>query len=174
VGGGCRGRALAVALVAAGHVVRISSRRGAARKAIEEAGAECWAGTPDVVGSLRYALENVTVMMWALGTASGDRDELATLHGSRLEMMLWTAIDSSARGVVYEAAGTVDAAALDAGADAVARIGRRAGIPFAVVRTDPRQLDRWVDDARSAIESLLGPGLASQGRSTKLRPKRNS
>ena len=158
MGGGCRGRALAADLVQAGLAVRTTSRGGAARAAIERAGAECWDGTPDVVGSLRYALENVTVMMWALGTASGHPDHLAALHGSRLEMMLWTAIDSSARGVVYEAAGTVDPDLLVSGAGVVTRIGERAGIPFALLDAAPSPVERWVDEARAAVESLLAPG----------------
>ena len=73
IGGGCRGLALTRELVADGHAVRAVTRTEAGRAAIEEAGAECWIGDPDVVGTLRYALENVTIVVWALGTASGTR-----------------------------------------------------------------------------------------------------
>ena len=70
IGGGCRGLALTRELVADGHAVRAVTRTEAGRPAIEAAGAECWIGDPDVVGTLRYALESVTVLVWALGTAA--------------------------------------------------------------------------------------------------------
>ena len=105
VGGGCRGLDLARALIAEGHAVRAVTRRPEARAAIEAAGAECFAGDPDVVGTLRYALDNVTILLWLLGTASGPADKVAALHGSRLRMMLDKTTDTTVRGVVYEAAG---------------------------------------------------------------------
>ena len=67
IGGGCRGLALTRALVADGHAVRAVTRSEARRAEIEAAGAECWIGDPDVVGTLRYALESVTIVVWALG-----------------------------------------------------------------------------------------------------------
>ena len=73
VGGGCRGLALARDLVAAGHAVRAVTRREAGRREIEAAGCECWIGDPDVIGTLRYALDNVTLLLWLLGTASDRR-----------------------------------------------------------------------------------------------------
>ena len=50
--------------------MRFVTRHEAFRPEIEAAGGECWIGTPDVVGTLRYALENVTILMWLLGRAS--------------------------------------------------------------------------------------------------------
>ena len=79
------------------------------RAAIEAVGAECWIGTPDRVASLRYALEGVTLACWLLGNACGEPDELAALHGSRLEFFLGQTIDTTVRGLIYEAAGSVDA-----------------------------------------------------------------
>jgi uncharacterized protein YbjT (DUF2867 family) len=61
VGGGCPGLELARDLAAEGHAVRVVTRRPEARAAIEAAGAECFIGDPDVVGTLRYALDNVTI-----------------------------------------------------------------------------------------------------------------
>src|SRR5206468_4749623 len=83
VGGGCRGLALARSLVAEGHAVRAVTRDQSKRGAIEAAGCECWPGDPDRIGTLRYALENATVLAWMLGTVDAPE-----LHGSRLEMML--------------------------------------------------------------------------------------
>ena len=71
VGGGCRGLGLTENLVADGHAVRAVTRHERKRARIEQAGGECWIGDPDVVGTLRYALENVTILIWALGTAAG-------------------------------------------------------------------------------------------------------
>jgi len=84
VGGGCRGLALARTLVAEGHAVRAVTRAPARRAEIEAAGCECWIGDPDRIGSLRYALDNVTVLLWLLGTATGSNVE--ALHLSRLRM----------------------------------------------------------------------------------------
>ena len=117
IGGGCRGLSLTENLVADGHAVRAVTRDEAKRRCIEHAGAECWIGDPDVVGTLRYALENVTILVWALGTASGTPDEVAALHGPRLEMMLSKSIDTTVRGVLYEAAGSVAPELLEGGID---------------------------------------------------------
>jgi NAD(P)-dependent dehydrogenase (short-subunit alcohol dehydrogenase family) len=158
VGGGCRGLALARELVADGHAVRATTRHERNRARIEAAGAECWVGDPDVVGTLRYALENVTILVWALGTAAGTPEQIAALHGPRLEMMLSKTIDTTVRGVVYEAAGTVPADALASGAAVLRRACERNEIPFAVVDREPALPDAWVASARQAIGRLLGVG----------------
>jgi len=153
VGGGCRGLALARALVADGHAVRAVTRSEARRGEIEAAGCECWIGDPDRIGTLRYALDNVTVLLWLLGTASGPNvDEL---HGSRLRMMLEKTTDTTVRGVLYEAAGTVGERAIASGAAELARAQALNEIPGALLEADPRDPDRWVTAAREAIEHLL-------------------
>ena len=158
IGGGCRGLALAEQLVADGHAVRAVTRDEAHRPAIEAAGAECWIGDPDVVGTLRYALENVTVLVWALGTATGPAEAVAALHGSRLEMMLSKSIDTTVRGIVYEAAGTVPAEVLRAGEGEVRRACELNEIPFAILTADPADGDGWASAARASIDRLLGVG----------------
>jgi len=90
VAGGCRGLELARELSAEGHAVRITTRDEANRERIEAAGAECVVADPDVVGTLRYALDNVTVLMWLLGPV-----DAADLHGSRWEVMLWRTIETT-------------------------------------------------------------------------------
>jgi glycine/D-amino acid oxidase-like deaminating enzyme len=155
VGGGCRGLALARELVAAGHAVRLVTRDERRRPGIEAAGCECWIGTPDVVGTLRYALDNVTLLLWLLGTATGTREQLAALHGSRLRMMLEKTTDTTVRGVVLEAAGTVPPELL-AAAVAEARRARAANeIPYALVEADPADRAAWLSDARGAVDALL-------------------
>ena len=155
IGGGCRGLALAEDLIADGHAVRAVTRHEDGRARIEAVGAECWIGDPDVVGTLRYALENVTILVWALGTAAGPPEALAALHGPRLHMMLSKTIDTTVRGVVYEAAGSVDGAILRVGVEELRRTCRHNEIPFAVVEADPAQRREWVVAARKAIDGLL-------------------
>jgi uncharacterized protein YbjT (DUF2867 family) len=156
IGGGCRGLGLARALLADGHAVRAVTRDESRRAPIEAAGAECWIGDPDVVGTLRYALENVTILVWALGTATGADDAVAALHGPRLEMMLSKSIDTTVRGIVYEAAGTVAASTLQAGEAEVRRACELHEIPFEVLTADPADADAWASAARGAIDRLLG------------------
>jgi hypothetical protein len=158
VGGGCRGLALARGLVAERHAVRAVTRKEEHRAAIEQAGAECWIGDPDVVGTLRYALEGVTLVVWALGTATGTPEQVAALHGTRLEMMLGRMIDSTVRGVVYEAAGSAGAAAFAAGEAELRRTCALNEIPFAIVDADPRDSARWAIAARGAMDRVLGLG----------------
>jgi hypothetical protein len=158
IGGGCRGLALTRDLVAEGHAVRAVTRTEARRAQIEEAGAECWIGDPDVVGTLRYALENVTILVWALGTASGTPESVAALHGPRLEMMLSKVIDTTVRGVVYESAGTIAPEAFATGIAELRRMGSLNEIPVAIVDASPADRAAWVVAARRAIGGLVGVG----------------
>jgi uncharacterized protein YbjT (DUF2867 family) len=155
VGGGCRGLELARDLVAEGHAVRAVTRRPEARAAIEAAGCECWIGTPDVIGTLRYALDNVTLVLWLLGTAHGPPGKVAALHGSRLRMMLEKTADTTVRGVVYEAAGTVDAALLAGGVEEVRHARRANEIPYGLIDADPAGRAVWLEAARAAVDALL-------------------
>ena len=155
VGGGCRGLDLARDLIAEGHAVRAVTRRPEARAAIEAAGAECWLGDPDVIGTLRYALDNVTILLWLLGAARGPADKVAALHGSRLRMMLDKTADTTVRGVVYEAAGTVGREVLETGVEEVRRARRTNEIPFALVDVDRSDRAAWLSAGRAAIDALL-------------------
>jgi hypothetical protein len=153
VGGGCRALDLARDLGAEGHAIRAVTRTEAHRAAIEAAGAECVIADPDRIGSLRYALDNVTLVLWLLGTAAGPN--VADLHGSRLAMMLERTIDTTARGIVYEAAGTVAPEVLAGGRALVERVAGYNAIPLRVLETDPADRRAWAGAATAAIESLL-------------------
>jgi predicted dinucleotide-binding enzyme len=155
VGGGCRGRELARGLVADGHAVRITARSEQRREAIEAAGAQCWIGDPDVIGSLRYALDGVAILCWTLGTAAGEREAVRALHATRLAMMLSNVIDSTVRGVIYEAAGTVAPDVLAAGAERVRVAAEASLIPFSILRADPLEPEAWALAARLSIGRLL-------------------
>jgi hypothetical protein len=162
IAGGARGRALAAELVASGHAVRITTRTAAGRASIEATGAQCWIGTPDRLATLRYALDGATIACWLLGTACGPPAQLRDLHSSRLEFFVRQTIDTSVRGLVYEAAGSVAAATL-AGGDALVR-ARAAynAIPLEVLDADPRDQAAWSAQARAAIGALLADADAAR------------
>ena len=153
VGGGCRGLALARSLVAEGHAVRAVTRHKVRRPEIEAAGCECWIGDPDRIGTLRYALDNVTVLLWLLGTATGPN--VAELHGPRLRMMLDKVTDTTVRGVLYEAAGSVGTEAFASGIAEVERAREVNEIPGALLETDPRDAHAWLAAAQEGIDRLL-------------------
>jgi uncharacterized protein YbjT (DUF2867 family) len=155
VGGGCRGRQLAARLVGDGHAVRITTRSEDGRAAIEQAGAECWVGTPDRLATLRGGLDSVTILCWMLGTAVGSPEELRALYTTRLELFLTQAIDTTVRGFLYESRGGVDAELLAAGERTVRTITERSAIPAVVLDADPERPEEWVAQARAAVEGLL-------------------
>jgi NAD(P)-dependent dehydrogenase (short-subunit alcohol dehydrogenase family) len=138
--GGSSHRALTLArdLTAEGHAVRAVTRSEEHREAIETAGAECWIGDPDVVGTLRYALDNVTLLVHLLG-AAGDED----LHGSRLHMLLERTIDTTIRGMIYEAG---------PGLELVQRMTSYNEIPLRVVEHGAPD---WDGTVRKAVADLL-------------------
>jgi uncharacterized protein YbjT (DUF2867 family) len=154
VGCGCRGRVLAAALRERGHVVRGTTRRPEAIAAIEAAGAEAVLADPDRVATVFAALDHISVLVLLLGTARGSEEQLTALFGTRLEMLMHKAIDTTARGVAFEAAGTVPADRLAAGAAVVrgACVGSR--IPYAEIGSAPDSAS-WPDDALAAVEVAL-------------------
>jgi uncharacterized protein YbjT (DUF2867 family) len=155
VAGGCRGRRLAAELVRAGHPARITTRREEARAAIEFCGAECWIGDPDQLATLKGALEQVSVVCWLLGSATGPRAHVYALHTSRLQSFLAQAIDTAVRGFAYEAAGTaVSAETLAAGERIVRTVAERNALPMALLRA-PGDSDAWLEHTRAAVEMLI-------------------
>jgi len=155
VGCGCRGQALARALRERGHAVRGTTRSEGRRAAIEAAGAEVWIGDPDRIATISYALADVTILCWLMGSAEGLAEEVATLHGSRLSMLLERTIDTTVRGLLYEAAGTVDPSVLAAGAETVRAACGYSEIPHALLEADPGQHEVWLAAALAAIDRLL-------------------
>jgi hypothetical protein len=135
--------------------VRGTTRDESRRTAIEATGAECYVGDPDRIGTLTYALDNATILCWLLGSATGDDERVAALHGTRLQMLLERTIDTTVRGVVYEAAGTVDPDVLAGGAERVRAACEYSEIPFRVVDSDPAVHDDWLADMLDAMEGLL-------------------
>jgi hypothetical protein len=137
--------------------VRGTTRDPDRAAAIAAAGAEPYVGDPDRIGTLMGALGGVTVLCWLMGTATGDEDAVFALHDGRLRMLWEKLVDTPVRAVVYEAAGTVGAAALIRG-EAVARVAHETWrIPLAYLREDPADRAAWLAEARGAVNGLLAP-----------------
>jgi uncharacterized protein YbjT (DUF2867 family) len=155
IGCGCRGRALGRELQARGHAVRGTTRDPAATAQIEAAGAEAVVADPDRVASLAGVLDHVSVACLLLGSARGDRARLAALHGSRLEMLLARMLDTTVRGVVYEATGTVEDQLLRTGAQIVAAACEDSRIPYALLTAQPTGYESWIAAAVGCVELVL-------------------
>ena len=158
VGGGCRGLRLAEEAGSEGHAVRVVTRTEDRRPEIEAAGAESWIGDPNRLGTLRGVLDGVTIACWLLGGATGPEGQLLELHGDRLRAFLESAIDTTVRGVLYEAAGfSMPAGALAEGERIAREIARRNSIPLAVLHADPGDLPRWLEQAHRELSLMLAP-----------------
>ena len=155
IGCGCRGRSLGRELIAAGHAVRGTTRDPTRAAEIEAIGAEAVVGDPDVIATLARSLDHVSVACVLLGSADGSAERLAALHGTRLEMLLTRMLDTTVRGIVYEAAGSVDRALLDAGAELVRERCEDSRIPFALLDADPGDASAWVSAAVRAVDRVL-------------------
>jgi len=140
---GCRGRALAAELVAAGHAVR-GTTRGEGVEAIRAAGAEPYVGDPDRIGTLMDALSGVTIVCWLMGTIP-----VPELHEGRLRMLWEKLVDTPVRGVLYEGA-------LPQGEQVARSASETWQIPLEVLAADPLDHDAWLASARGAIDRLLG------------------
>ena len=156
IGCGCRGRLLAAELIARGHAVRGTTRDPAQVPAIEATGAEAFVGDPDVIATLSRALEHVTVAVVLLGSASASPAQLAALHGTRLEMLLTRMTDTTVRGVVYEAAGSVEPEILEGGAARVRAHCEDARIPYVLLRAArDAGVSAWTEAALDGVQSAL-------------------
>jgi uncharacterized protein YbjT (DUF2867 family) len=141
---GCRGRALAAELVAAGHAVRGTTRSQASAEAIRATGAEPYLGDPDRIGTLMDALSGVTVVCWLMGTIP-----VPELHEGRLRMLWEKLVDTPVRGVVYEGA-------LPQGEQVARTASETWQIPLAILDADPLDHEAWLQAARGAVDRLLG------------------
>jgi nucleoside-diphosphate-sugar epimerase len=147
VGCGCRGQALAAALVEAGHTVRGTTRDPARLGAIEAAGAEAVVADPDRLGTLMGLLAGVSALCWLMGSADPE-----ALHGARLESLLEHIVDTPVRGFVYEAARLEQ---LRRGAALVQQASTRWRIPAEVVTEDPADHPAWLDAMTHAVDRVL-------------------
>jgi threonine dehydrogenase-like Zn-dependent dehydrogenase len=149
VGCGCRGLALARAMPE--HVVRGTTRLPERVPELETAGIEAVVAEPDRLGTLVPALAGVSVVCWLMGTASGSPE----LHGARLQTLMEHLVDTPVRGLVYEAAGTVEPRLLQQGADIVLEASRTWHMPGEVVSADPAAFDEWLEAMHEAVGRVL-------------------
>lgn len=133
VGCGCRGRELGARLLAEGWAVRGTSRREEGLAAIEAAGIEPALADPLQPGTVLDLVGDVATVLWLLGSARGDPEEVAAIHGERLERVLERLVETPVRRFAYEATGSVDRAVLERGASAVRAAGERWRIPIALL-----------------------------------------
>jgi uncharacterized protein YbjT (DUF2867 family) len=138
VGCGCRGRALGGELLAEGWAVRGTSRREAGLAEIEAAGIEPALADPAEPGTVLELVADVALVVWLLGSARGAPEELAAIHGEKLERVLERLVETPVRRFAYEANGSVDSAVLARGAAAVRSASGRWRIPVVL-------LDREID-----------------------------
>lgn len=141
-----------------GHALRGTTRRPEAMADLEAAGVEAVLADPDRVVTLVPAFEHVTVAYVLLGSVSGPPEAAAALHGTRLEMLLTKMLDTTIRGIVYQAAGTVEADVLEGGVERVRATCEDSLIPFSLLRSDPRQAaEEWLEEALAATDAVLDP-----------------
>jgi uncharacterized protein YbjT (DUF2867 family) len=158
VGCGCRGRELAAALVADGHSVRGTTRQATRVSEIEATGAQAAVADPDRLATLLPQLEGVGAICWLMGSALGEPEVIAAIHGPRLRSLLEKLVDTPVRGFVYEAGGGVQRALLDGGAAITREAGERWQIPVEVVRQDPSGRAAWLEAMRGAVGRVLAGG----------------
>ncbi len=154
MGCGCRGRELAAELLELGWQARGTSRSPEGLEAIEAAGIEPARADPDRPGTVLELCGDVAVVVWLLGSASGAADDLAAIHGPRLERLLERLVDSPVRAFAYEAAGAVDPELLDGGRRIVERAGERWRIPVSALTTT-RDDAGWATRTAATIAGLL-------------------
>jgi uncharacterized protein YbjT (DUF2867 family) len=152
VGCGCRGRALGTRLLEEGWLVRGTSRQPRGLAAIEAAGIEAVPADPDRVLTVLDHIEGVTAIGWLMGSARGERDQIAALHGARLERLCEELVDTPVRGLVYEAPGALRDP--DPGEDVLRHAAERWRMPFELIEGDPSDWREWVSAAAAAFDRL--------------------
>jgi uncharacterized protein YbjT (DUF2867 family) len=154
VGCGCRGRELGRELMARDWRARGTSRDDAGLATIEAAGLEAARADPDRPGTILDLCGDAGAVVWLLGSAVGGEEQLASIHGSRLERLLEKLVDTPVRGFAYEATGSVSAERLLAGREIVEGAGERWRIPVTIIDWG-RDAPSWEERAADAVAGLL-------------------
>lgn len=123
---------------------------------IEATGAEAVLGDPDRVATLVDALDHVTIVCILLASATGPDERLRALHGSRLEMLVTKLTDTTVRGVVYEARGTIEQDVLAAGVRQIRAFRERTHARAVLLDAEPEHWQAWLPSAVSAVERAAG------------------
>lgn len=155
VGCGCAGRALGSELLGEGWAVRGTSRDAEGLVAIEAAGVEPVRADPEQPGTVLELVDDVAVLIWLLGSATGEAENVVAIHGPRLASLLERLVETPVRGFVYEGAGTVDASLLAGGAELCRSAERTWRIPVAVTETPRSDGPAWAAELETAAVELL-------------------
>jgi nucleoside-diphosphate-sugar epimerase len=157
IGCGCCGRALGERLHGEGWAVRGTSRREAGLAEIEAAGLEAAPADPERPGTVLELVGDVAVLVLALGSAGGDPEQVAAVHGPRLESLVERLVDTPVRGVVYEASGTVEPALFAGGAETLRRAERTWRIPVELVEASRDDHGGWVEAMAIGVARAISP-----------------
>jgi hypothetical protein len=111
---------------------------------------------PDRAASVLDHVGDVTLVFWLLGSAHGEPEAIAAVHGPALERLMERLVDTPVRGFVYEAAGRVNAEHLGRGAEIVREAAERWRIPVQAVAQGPGDWEAWAEAMLAAAESLTG------------------
>jgi uncharacterized protein YbjT (DUF2867 family) len=133
VGCGCRGRALGRELLGEGWEVRGTSRRAERLAEIEATGIEPALADPAQPVTVLDLVGDVALVVWLLGSAEGEPEDVAAIHGGKLERLLERLVETPVRRFAYEAQGGVDRAVLERGAATVRAAGERWRIPVVLL-----------------------------------------
>ncbi|HEX4753730.1 MAG TPA: hypothetical protein VH268_12585 [Solirubrobacterales bacterium] len=155
VGCGCSGRALGSELLDEGWAVRGTSRDAEGLAAIEAVGIEPARADPERPATILELVDDVAVLIWLLGSATGPAEEVAAIHGPRLEGLLERLVETPVRGFVYEGAGSVEPELLAGGAKLVRNADATWRIPVAVTETPRSEGPLWVEELERATLELL-------------------
>ena len=113
--------------------MRGTSRREDGLPPIEAAGIEPALADPEHPGTVLELVGDVTVVYWMLGSAEGEDEALAAIHGPRLERLMERLVDTPVRRFVYEAEGSVPSRYLAQGEVIVRAAARTWHIPIEIV-----------------------------------------
>jgi uncharacterized protein YbjT (DUF2867 family) len=155
VGCGCSGRALGAELLEEGWAVRGTSRGEEGLAAIEAAGIEPARADPEKPATILDLVDDVAVVLWLLGSATGPADEVAAIHGPRLESLLERFVETPVRGFIYEGVGTVDPKLLTGGAALCRKAEETWRIPVAVTEKLRSEGPPWVEELETAVVEIL-------------------
>lgn len=155
VGCGCSGRALGAELLEEGWAVRGTSRGEEGLAPIEEAGIEPARADPERPATVLDLVDDVAIVIWLLGSATGPDEDVEAIHGPRLASLLERFVETPVRGFVYEGVGTVNAAVLADGGEIVRNAKRTWRIPAAVTETPRTDGPRWVEELETVTLELL-------------------
>ena len=156
VGCGCRGRAVGRRLLAKGWQVRGTSRHQEGLALIDQAGIEPALADPADPGSVLDLVDDVALVAWLLGSAEGSDEELAAIHGPRLDRVLERLVETPVRSFVYDGKGSVDPILLARGKEAVEAASETWELPVSCLLVDPFDDETWEDPMEIWTDAAMG------------------